>query len=110
MPADRRKRPALEPPEAAELTRLGVQIEQLYGMPMDVEWGVAYDGRPSILQGRVRITGSAARAGARRSNGPQAQPEGENTGAPAPSSCCQTRSPPACHTGPPVLERGVLTS
>ena len=51
VPADRRKQPALQPPQAAELTRLGVQIEQLYGMPMDVEWAL-YDGRPFILQAR----------------------------------------------------------
>ncbi len=51
VPADRRKQPALQPPQAAELTRLGVQIEQLYGMPMDVEWAL-HDGRPFILQAR----------------------------------------------------------
>ncbi len=51
VPADRRKQPALQPPQAAELARLGVQIEQLYGMPMDVEWAL-HDGRPFILQAR----------------------------------------------------------
>ena len=51
VPAERRKQPALQPPQAAELTRLGVQIELLYGMPMDVEWAL-YDGRPFILQAR----------------------------------------------------------
>jgi phosphohistidine swiveling domain-containing protein len=51
VPDDRRRRASLEPPQAAELARLGVEIEQLYGHPIDVEW-VLCDGRLSIVQAR----------------------------------------------------------
>jgi pyruvate,water dikinase len=36
---------------AAELNRLGVEIEELYGMPMDIEWAQA-GGRIAIVQAR----------------------------------------------------------
>jgi rifampicin phosphotransferase len=36
---------------AAELTRLGVRIEDLYGTPMDIEWALA-DGQFAIVQAR----------------------------------------------------------
>jgi phosphohistidine swiveling domain-containing protein len=51
VPADKRPKAALQPPEAAELARIGVQIERLYGSPMDIEW-VLHDGRPFIVQAR----------------------------------------------------------
>jgi len=51
VPAGRRRQPALEPRQAAELAKLGVQIEQLYGQPMDVEW-VLCGERLFILQAR----------------------------------------------------------
>jgi pyruvate,water dikinase len=51
VPADRRRLPSLQPPQAAELTRLGTQIEKLYGMPMDVEWALR-DGHFYLLQAR----------------------------------------------------------
>jgi pyruvate,water dikinase len=51
VPPSLRRTPALEPAQAAELARLGVQIEQLHGLPMDIEWA-AYDGRIYILQAR----------------------------------------------------------
>ena len=51
MPADKRQQAALQPQQAAELARLGVQIEQLYGLPMDIEWAL-HDGRFFILQAR----------------------------------------------------------
>jgi phosphohistidine swiveling domain-containing protein len=51
VPADNRTHAALQAPQAAELARLGTQIEQLYGQPMDVEWAV-HDGRFFILQAR----------------------------------------------------------
>jgi pyruvate,water dikinase len=51
VPAERRRQPALAPAEAAELARLGVQIEQLYGQPMDIEWAL-HDGRIFTLQAR----------------------------------------------------------
>jgi pyruvate,water dikinase len=57
VPAQERRRPALEPPQVAELARFGAQIEQMYGRPMDVEWAI-HDGRIFIVQAR-RITALA---------------------------------------------------
>jgi len=51
VPAERRKQAALTPPQAAELARLGVEIERLYGQPMDIEWALC-DGRMFIVQAR----------------------------------------------------------
>src|SRR6266487_4402996 len=51
VPADRRTRAALSPAQAAELARLGVQIEKLYGLPMDIEWAL-HEGRVFIVQAR----------------------------------------------------------
>ena len=52
---DRRTQPVLNPEQAAELARLGVSIEELYGQPMDVEWALAR-GRFFILQARPITT------------------------------------------------------
>ena len=52
---DRRTRPVLNPEQAAELARLGIRIEELYGQPMDVEWALA-QGRFFILQARPITT------------------------------------------------------
>ncbi len=43
--------PVLSDEKAAELCRLGVQIEELYGTPMDIEWALM-DGKFTILQAR----------------------------------------------------------
>ena len=43
--------PVLDDDSAAELTRLAVKIEDLYGMPMDIEWAYV-DGKFAILQAR----------------------------------------------------------
>lgn len=51
VPAAKRTQPALQPAQAAELARLGVQIEQQDGQPMDIEWALAA-GRIYILQAR----------------------------------------------------------
>ncbi len=51
VPADQRKQAALGPKQAAELMRLGMQIEQLYGQPMDIEWALR-DERIFIVQAR----------------------------------------------------------
>jgi len=51
IPEKLRRAPVLSDEAAAELTRLGVQIEALYGMPMDVEWAWS-DGSFAILQAR----------------------------------------------------------
>jgi phosphohistidine swiveling domain-containing protein len=41
VPVDFRQAPVLDDRQAAELAGLGVQIEQLYGMPVDIEWVLA---------------------------------------------------------------------
>ena len=51
VPSELRTKPVLSPQTAAELTRLGVQIERLYGQPMDIEWALQ-DGRVFIVQAR----------------------------------------------------------
>lgn len=50
-----RRAPALSDSQAAELTRLGLQIEKLYGRPMDIEWTLC-DGKLSIVQARPITT------------------------------------------------------
>jgi phosphohistidine swiveling domain-containing protein len=51
VPTELRRAPALDDEVAAELVKLGVQIEKLYGMPMDIEWALA-DGKLAIVQAR----------------------------------------------------------
>src|SRR5262249_27259130 len=51
VPADQRTRAALSPAQAAELAGIGVQIEDLYGQPMDIEWAL-HDGHISVVQAR----------------------------------------------------------
>ncbi len=51
VPADQRTQAVLSPAQAAELARIGVQIEGLYGQPMDIEW-VLHDGRIFVVQAR----------------------------------------------------------
>jgi phosphohistidine swiveling domain-containing protein len=51
MPKNRRDKAVLSPAQAAELTQIGLQIEELYGQPMDIEWAL-HDGRISIVQAR----------------------------------------------------------
>jgi phosphohistidine swiveling domain-containing protein len=46
-----RSAPVLSDQQAAELSRLGCEIEALYGQPMDIEWALA-DGEFAILQAR----------------------------------------------------------
>jgi pyruvate,water dikinase len=55
VPAEKRQRAALPPAQAAELVRLGVEIERLYGQPMDIEWAMC-DKRIFILQARPITT------------------------------------------------------
>jgi phosphohistidine swiveling domain-containing protein len=51
VPEPLRQAPVLDDAAAAQLTALGVQIEQLYGQPMDIEWAWV-GGHFSILQAR----------------------------------------------------------
>lgn len=46
-----RRTPVLSDGQAAELMQLGAQIEQLYNMPMDIEWTLA-EGKFAIVQAR----------------------------------------------------------
>jgi pyruvate,water dikinase len=50
-PAELRRAAVLDATTTAELVRMGVQIEALYGAPMDIEWALA-SGRFYILQAR----------------------------------------------------------
>ncbi|HEY4036900.1 MAG TPA: PEP/pyruvate-binding domain-containing protein [Ktedonobacteraceae bacterium] len=49
--SDRRTQAVLSPAQAAELARIGVQIEELYDQPMDIEWAL-HDGHIFIVQAR----------------------------------------------------------
>jgi len=61
-PESLRRAPVLSDAQAAALARLGVQIERLYGMPMDIEWtltlpspvgsGAGGEGTFAIVQAR----------------------------------------------------------
>jgi pyruvate,water dikinase len=55
VPTDMRRAPVLNEQQAAELVQLGLEIEELYGDPRDIEWALA-DGEFAILQARP-ITG-----------------------------------------------------
>ncbi|MFI2487193.1 PEP/pyruvate-binding domain-containing protein [Promicromonospora kroppenstedtii] len=57
VPAELRDRPALTDAQAARLAALGVRIEELYGVAMDVEWAL-HGGEPAVLQARP-VTGAA---------------------------------------------------
>ncbi|MBN1429179.1 MAG: phosphoenolpyruvate synthase [Anaerolineae bacterium] len=51
VPEARRSAPVLDDKKAAELVQQGVQIEKLYGTPMDIEWTLK-DGTFAIVQAR----------------------------------------------------------
>lgn len=51
VPLDRRTQAVLNAAQAAELARIGIQIEDLYGQPMDIEWTL-YQNRFFIVQAR----------------------------------------------------------
>ena len=51
VPETLHRAPVLDDRATAELVRLGVQIEHLYGMPMDIEWALAED-KFAIVQAR----------------------------------------------------------
>ncbi|MQA04596.1 MAG: pyruvate, phosphate dikinase [Streptosporangiales bacterium] len=58
VPAELRDRAVLAEEQVAQLARLGIRIEQLYGQPMDVEWALAGD-QLYVVQARP-ITNVAA--------------------------------------------------
>jgi len=51
VPVDKRTEAVLTVEQAAALARIGMQIEDLYGQPMDIEWAL-HDGRFFVLQAR----------------------------------------------------------
>jgi phosphohistidine swiveling domain-containing protein len=51
IPENLRRAPVLSDEQAAKLALLGNEIENLYGMPMDIEWTLA-DGEFAIVQAR----------------------------------------------------------
>ena len=51
VPEHQRQVPSLTDAEIAELAQIGLQIEDHYGFPQDIEWGLA-DGRFAVLQAR----------------------------------------------------------
>jgi rifampicin phosphotransferase len=51
VPSDKRMRAVLTAAQAAELARIGVQIEKLYNQPLDIEWALDH-GRFFIVQAR----------------------------------------------------------
>ncbi len=51
VPENLRKVPVLQESDLTELNRLAIEIEDLYGMPMDIEWALA-DGEIAIVQAR----------------------------------------------------------
>ncbi len=55
VPPNRRMKAVLNPAQAARLARLGVQVEKLYGQPMDIEWALTR-GRFFLLQARPITT------------------------------------------------------
>lgn len=55
VPAPLRRAPTLNEAQLAELARLGMHIEQLFGRPMDVEWTLARN-RFAIVQARPITT------------------------------------------------------
>jgi pyruvate,water dikinase len=62
VPADRSTQAVLSPTQAAELAHIGVQIEDLYSQPMDIEW-VLHDGHVSVVQARPITALPTASAG-----------------------------------------------
>jgi len=51
VPENLRRVPVLNDQQAADLAKLGTDIEALYNMPMDIEWTLA-DGRFAVVQAR----------------------------------------------------------
>lgn len=61
VPVDKRTIPVLTAVQAAQLARIGVRIEELYGQPMDIEWTLSHH-RVFIVQARP-ITALSKTAG-----------------------------------------------
>jgi rifampicin phosphotransferase len=51
VPGNLKKKPVLSQAQAAKLAKLGAQVEDLYGRPMDIEWALS-DGEFALVQAR----------------------------------------------------------
>jgi pyruvate,water dikinase len=60
-PPGLRSAAVLSPDQAAELARVGLAIEKLYGEPTDIEWALA-TGELSVVQARPVTTGASGSA------------------------------------------------
>jgi pyruvate,water dikinase len=56
VPEAQRDAPCLTDAQAAELARIGMQVEAHYGVPQDVEWALDTNGRLLLLQARPLTT------------------------------------------------------
>lgn len=59
VPGDMQRKPVLTDNQAFELMKIALQVESLFGCPMDIEWAIA-GGRIFILQARPITTLPAA--------------------------------------------------
>jgi pyruvate,water dikinase len=58
VPEAERLAPSLDDATLARLAALGLQAERHFGAPQDVEWAVAADGTPWLLQSRTLVLGA----------------------------------------------------
>ncbi len=68
VPIDQRDIPSLRHEQMAELAKIGMQVEALYGTPQDIEWAFA-DGKFYLLQARPITTLPPPPAGGRPPRG-----------------------------------------
>src|SRR5690242_12106113 len=86
-PADQRNKAVLDASQAAELARIGVQIEKLYGQPMDIEWAqqnshvFVVQARPitALPDAPTEVSAAKAPAGFQESDWPLPSPKGKYT-------------------------------
>lgn len=75
----RQQRPCLDPGAVLEVADLGRQVEQAFGVPMDIEWAIDEHGRVHLLQARPETVWS------RRTDSPQDTPDQPLPSEPAPA-------------------------
>ncbi|OEU44704.1 MAG: phosphoenolpyruvate synthase [Desulfobacterales bacterium S7086C20] len=63
VPKKMQEQPSLTDKEIVRLAQFGVQIENHYGVPQDIEWAVDKDGRIFLLQARPETVHSAEGGG-----------------------------------------------
>jgi pyruvate,water dikinase len=51
VPSNKRSQAVLRPAQVSELVRIGLKVEDLYGVPMDIEWALEH-GRFFLVQAR----------------------------------------------------------